>query len=243
MKLMILKGTKEVGAKAAELVINEIKKKPDLVLGLAAGGTMIPFYQSLIRLWKNKKVDFSHVSTFNIDEYVGLSGSDKRSFRYFMQKHFFSRIGVWQRNVHFLDGRAINLNVECKNYEKNIKEVGGIDLQILGIGRNGHIGFNEPGSSFKSRTREVLLSEITLRDNARFFGNDLKKVPRRALTMGIGAILEARKIILLASDKKKAEIVHRALHGEVSKDVPASVLQKHKDVTFIFDKEAASELD
>lgn len=232
-----------MGARAAELVTNEIKKKPDLVLGLAAGGTMIPFYQSLIRLWKNKKVDFLHVSTFNIDEYVGLSGSDKRSFRYFMQKHFFSRIGVWQRNVHFLDGRAVNLNAECKNYEKNIREVRGVDLQILGIGRNGHIGFNEPGSSFKSGTREVLLSEITLRDNARFFGNDLKKVPRRALTMGIGTILEARKIILLASGKKKAEIVHRALHGEVSEDVPASVLQKHKDVTFIFDKEAASELD
>jgi len=243
MRPVILKDAKDMGAKAAELVIGDIKKKPDLVLGLAVGGTMISFYQSLVRLWKNKKCDFSHINTFNLDEYVGLSESDKRSFRYFMQRHFFSSVGVWQRNVHFLDGRAVNLNAECRNYEKKIKEVGGIDLQILGIGRNGHIGFNEPGSGFKSRTRKILLSEITLKDNARFFGNNVRKVPRRALTMGIGTILEARKIILLASGKKKAEIIHRALHGEVSEDVPASVLQKHKDVTFIFDKEASSELD
>ena len=241
MKLIIVKSSGDAGAKAASLVALEIKRKKNLILGLATGGTMIPFYRSLAGMINNKKIDMSRVRTFNLDEYVGLKRDDKQSYFYFMEKNFFSKVPIWMRNVHFLCGKAANLNLECKNYENSIRKNGGIDLQVLGIGRDGHVGFNEPGSSFRSKTREVLLSEATRRDNSRFFSS-VNKVPKRALTMGIAAIMSARKIILLASGKNKAEIVHRFLHGKVSEDVPASFLLKHDNITIILDRDAASEL-
>ncbi len=242
MKIVIVKNSKDVGAKAAWLVVKEIIKKRDLVLGLATGGTMIPFYRSLIDLIKGKKIELINVRTFNLDEYVGLSREDRRSYYYSMKKNFFSKVAMLEKNINFLDGMARNLDLECENYEKKIEDAGGIDLQILGIGRNGHIGFNEPWSSFRSRTREVFLSDFTRKDNSRFFSS-LSKVPKRALTMGIATIMSARKIILLASGKSKAGIVHRALHGRISEDVPASVLYKHHNIIFVSDKGSASELD
>ena len=241
MKLITVKSSGDAGAKAASLTALEIKRKKNLILGLATGGTMIPFYRSLADMINNKKIDISRVRTFNLDEYVGLKRDDKQSYFYFMEKNFFSKVPILIRNVHFLDGKARDFNLECKNYENLIKDGGGIDLQVLGIGRDGHIGFNEPGSSLKSRTREVLLSEITRKDNSRFFSS-VNKVPRRALTMGIAAIMSARKIILLASGKNKAEIMHRFLHGSLSEDVPASFLLKHDNITIILDRDAASEL-
>ena len=240
MKIIIMKNPKEVGVKAAGLVLKDIKKKKNLVLGLATGRTMIPFYKNLVKVINKKKINANNIRTFNLDEYVGLSFGDKRSLRYFMEKNFFSKVDIPEENIHFLDGKAKNLDLECTKYEREIKNAGGIDLQILGIGRDGHIGFNEPGSNFISRTREVVLSEITKRDAAFFFHG--KKIPRKALTMGVGTIMSAKKIILLAFGKGKAEIIHRVLHGKVSKNFPASVLQKHRDVTFILDNGAASEL-
>ena len=240
MKIIIVKNPKEVGVKAAGLVFKDIKKKKNLVLGLATGRTMIPFYKNLVKVINNRETSTNNIRTFNLDEYVGLSFGDKRSLRYFMEKNFFSKVDIPEENIHFLDGKAKNLDLECTKYEREIKNAGGIDLQILGIGRDGHIGFNEPNSSFNSKTREIVLKEITRKDNSRYFSS-LKKFPQKALTMGVGTIMSAKKIILLAFGKGKAEIIHRVLHGKVSKNFPASVLQKHRDVTFILDKGAASE--
>ncbi len=242
MRVIIVRSPKDVGAKSADIVIDSIKKKRNLVLGLATGGTMIPFYRSLTNLINGRRIDISRIRTFNLDEYVGLSREDRRSYFYFMKRNFFDKVGIWMGNVHFLNGKTDNHDFECKNYEREIKTVGGIDLQILGIGRDGHIGFNEPGSSFKSKTREILLSKITRKDNSRYFSS-FNKVPKRALTIGIGTIMRFKKIILLASGKGKAEIVHRALHGSVSEDVPASILQTHRNFTVILDKDAASKMD
>ncbi len=242
MKLIIVNDLKAVGLRGAELVAEEIRKNQNLVLGLATGGTMIPFYKSLVNLFRKKNLSFLKVRSFNLDEYVGLNGKDKRSFRYFMDKNFFSKVDISKRNIHFLDGNAKNLYTECKNYENEIGELGGIDLQILGIGKDGHIGFNEPGSDFNSRTREVLLRETTRRNNAKFFSGKEEKVPKKALTMGIATIMSARKIILLASGKSKSDAIAGALNGEISEKAPASVLMRHRDVAFIIDKNAAAKL-
>ncbi len=243
MKLIILKDYKDVGTKAAELVSKDIIKNKNLVLGLATGETMIPFYRSLVSLINNKKVDASEIKTFNLDEYVVFDKKNKNGYYYFMNKHLFSKIRIPAENINFLNGNVKNLDLECRNYENSIKKNGGIDLQILGIGRDGHIGFNEPGSSSKSRTREVLLSRITRKDNSRFFDGKISKVPKKALTVGIGTIMKSKKIILLASGVSKAKIVHRFLHGSIDKNIPASFLKKHRNITVILDKEAASELD
>ncbi len=242
MKIIIIKNKNDVGIKAAELVINEIKKKPDLVLGLATGRTMIPFYRNLVKLIRRNKIDTNNLVTFNLDEYVGLNERNKGSLRYFMEKNFFSKVNLKKKNINFLNGKARNILRECRKYEKEIMKAGGVDLQILGIGRNGHIGFNESLSSFKSRTRNVLLNKMTRKDNVAFFGS-LKKVPQRALTMGIATIMKARRIILLASGKQKAKAVALALKGKINEKIPASILQRHKDVKFILDAGAAENLN
>ncbi|MDO8508300.1 MAG: glucosamine-6-phosphate deaminase [Nanoarchaeota archaeon] len=243
MKIIIVDNYLGVGAKGAEIVAGEINKNKKLVLGLATGETMIPFYRSLIKMAKSKKINIKGIKTFNLDEYAGFGKDNKDSYYHFMDKNFFSKVGIPAENVNFLNGKNKNLNLECKNYEKMIKKFGGIDLQVLGIGRDGHIGFNEPGSKFNSKTRMVLLSKLTRKDNSRFFGHKLERVPKKSLTMGISTIMSARKILLLASGANKAEIIHRALHGEVNAKVPASFLQRHKNVIVILDKDAGSELD
>ena len=243
MKIIICNSRKEVVKEGASLVVSKIKEKKNLILGLATGETMAGFYKELISSYKNGKVSFSKVRTFNLDEYVGLSSSNRSSCKYFMYKNFFSKVDISKENIGFLLGDAGDLKKECLRYEREIKKVGGIDLQILGIGKNGHIGFNEPSSSLRSRTHIADLSMETRLANARFFDGFVGLVPRQALTVGIGTIMNVKKIILLAFGKDKARVVFRALKGEISKDVPASALQKHKNVIFILDISAASELN
>jgi glucosamine-6-phosphate deaminase len=241
--LVILKhDDEEISRQAAQLIASAVHKKPSLRLGLATGGTMIGVYKHLARLHKEGSVDFSRVITFNLDEYLGLSATHPQSFHHFMQEHFFAQVNVDPSNIHIPDGTIRgNYDQYCTAYEEAIRKAGGIDLQLLGIGRNGHIGFNEPTSSIGSRTRLKVLSQETLDDNAKFFAAG-EESPRCAITMGIGTILEARKVLLLATGAVKAAAVAKSIEGPVASAVSASALQLHPDVTFIIDDAAASQL-
>ncbi|RLI24585.1 glucosamine-6-phosphate deaminase [Candidatus Bathyarchaeota archaeon] len=239
MKVLIVKNYEELSLETALRIAEAVRSKPDIVLGLATGGTPLGCYRELIRMHREEGLSFSKVTTFNLDEYVGLPPSHPQSYHYYMFHNLFDHVDVRRENVHIPDGMAEDLDEECRRYEEAIKEAGGIDLQLLGIGRNGHIGFNEPGSPFDSRTRVVKLSEQTRKDNARFF-NSIDEVPTHAITMGIGTIMEARRIILIASGEAKAEAIAKAVKGPKTVDVPASALQDHPDCLFIIDKEAAS---
>ncbi|MEO0293278.1 MAG: glucosamine-6-phosphate deaminase [candidate division WOR-3 bacterium] len=243
LKLIITSDYEEMSKLAAKLIAEEIKKREQIVLGLATGNTPLGTYKELIRLHKEEGLDFSDVITFNLDEYLGLSPTDRRSYNFYMWENLFYEINIRRENVHIPRGDTSNPEEFCKWYEEEIKRVGGIDLQLLGIGRDGHIGFNEPGSSFSGRTRVKKLAEVTIRDNARFFDNKIEDVPHYAISMGIGTILEAEKIILIANGEHKAEICARFIEGPVTKQVPASSLQLHSDVTVILDKAAASRLE
>jgi len=226
---------------AASVVARHLRKKPNLVLGLAAGSTPIGTYRELIRLHRDEGLDFSKVTTFNLDEYIGLSPHHTQSYNYFMMENFFKHINVDPCRIHLPDGLATDIEAHCEWYEERIKKAGGIDLQILGIGANGHLAFNEPGSSLGSRTRIKTLTEQTVKDNARFF-NDPKDVPRYAITVGIGTILDARELVLLASGVHKADAVHAAVEGPITAMCPASVIQLHRRATVITDRDAASKL-
>ena len=242
MLVILKRDDEEISRQAAQLVAGAVQKKPTLTLGLATGGTMMGVYQELVRLHKSGSLDFSRVVTFNLDEYLGLSAAHPQSFHYFMHEHFFSHVNVDSRNIHIPDGTiAGDYDKYCGSYEEAIGKAGGIDLQILGIGRNGHIGFNEPTSSIGSRTRLKVLSQETIDDNAKFF-TDGEKSPQCAITMGIGTIMEAKKIILLATGKAKAAAVAKSIEGPIASAVSASALQLHPDVTFIVDEQAASQL-
>jgi glucosamine-6-phosphate deaminase len=199
-------------------------------------------YRELIRMHRDEGLDFSRVVTFNLDEYVGLDPNHPQSYRYFMQKNLFAHINIDQRNTHVPDGRALDFESYCDNYEKTIREEGGIDLQVLGIGSDGHIAFNEPGSSLGSRTRLKTLTAETVRDNARFFGSEAE-VPRLAITMGVGTILESRQCLLLASGPTKAHAIRNTIEGPVTAQVTASALQLHRDVVAIIDEDAAQFLE
>lgn len=243
VRVIIKRSPDDVALAAADLIMDRIKAKPKFTLGCATGGTVVPLYQELIKRHNAGDVDFSNVMTFNLDEYVGLPREHAQSYWTFMHEQLFSKINVPERSVHILNGAAKDLDDECLRYERAIKDASGIDLQILGIGRNGHIAFNEPGSEMRSRTRVVELHDHTIKANSdgRFF-SDHAEVPRRALSMGIGTILDAKEIVLLATGESKADAVHKALQGHISSDVPASLLQKHKRCTFIIDNEAATML-
>jgi len=242
MLVILKRDSEDISRQAAQLVATAVRKKPELVLGLATGGTMVGVYEHLVQLHKEGTIDFSRVVTFNLDEYLGLAATHPQSFQHFMQEHFFSRVNVNPKNIHIPDGTIPgNYDGYCSSYEGAIRKAGGIDLQILGIGRNGHIGFNEPTSSLASRTRLKVLSQETMDDNAKSFAPD-EKSPRCAITMGIGTILEARKIILLASGAAKAAAVAKSIEGPIASAVSASALQLHPEVTFIVDEQAASKL-
>ncbi|MEK6855342.1 MAG: glucosamine-6-phosphate deaminase [Nanoarchaeota archaeon] len=234
MKVLILDKKEEVIKKAAQIVLETIMKKQDCVVGLAAGKTMKPLYKEIASLCKKKKIDFSKVSTFSLDEYLGLNKQDKNSFAYFLEKNLLNKVNIKRENVHFLDGKSKNIPKTCADYEKKIKKLGGIDLQILGIGENGHIGFNEPNSSFSSKTRKVKLSESTRLSR--------KKIPEFALTMGISTILKSKKIILLALGYTKAEAIKKTIQNKVTERVPATCLKKHPNAIVIINKLAASKL-
>jgi len=227
---------------AANLIITAIQNKPELVLGLATGSTPEKLYNLLINAYKNKIVDFSKIITCNLDEYYPIDRSHNQSYWNFMHEKLFNHINIHPDNKHILNGEVENINLECDQYEMKIKKAGGIDLQILGIGNNGHIAFNEPGSNFKSRTRLVQLEMDTIEANSRFFKSK-EQVPKQALTMGLGTIMGAKKIILLASGENKASAIKQSFNGPVSESRPASILQKHSDCTFILEKEAASLLN
>ena len=214
------------------------------VLGLATGSTPLPFYAELIRRHKEEGLSFKNVTTFNLDEYLGLAPDHPESYRYFMQTNLFDHIDIDPAHTHVPNGLVADEEIEahCRQYEKQIKEAGGIDLQILGIGRTGHIGFNEPGSPKNSRTRRIELDELTRTDAAPAFGG-IENVPTHAITMGCGTILEARRLRLMAWGEKKAEIVRRALREPVTPEVSASFLQEHPDSRFLLDQSAAAKLD
>ncbi len=242
MLVILKRDAGQVSRQAAQLVASAIRKKPSLVLGLATGGTMVGVYQHLVRLHQEGSLDFSQIVTFNLDEYLGLPATHPQSFHHFMQEHFFAHVNVSARNIHIPDGTIRgNYDQYCASYEEAIRAAGGIDIQLLGIGRNGHIGFNEPTSSIASRTRLKVLSRETLDDNSKPFAPS-EQSPRCAITMGIGSILDARKILLIATGASKAAAVAKSIEGPITSAVSASALQLHPDVTFIVDDPASSQL-
>ena len=226
----------------AQLVEAQIIAHPDVVLGLATGESMEPVYKLLCDAHRNYGLSFSGVRTFNLDEYVGLAADDPGSYRSYMEAHLFSQIDIEANNTHLPNGMAADLEAECDNYERSIAESGGIDLQLLGIGRVGHIGFNEPLSALRSRTRAKALSPATIEQNAAHFGGDHSKVPHRAITMGVGTILDSRRCLLLATGAEKADIIAKAVEGPVTSMISASALQLHPRCTVVVDEDAAAKL-
>jgi glucosamine-6-phosphate deaminase len=238
MLVILKRDDEEISLQAAQLIAGAVRKKPALTLGLATGSTMVGVYKHLVSLHKQGSLDFTRVVTFNLDEYLGLPATHPQSFHHFMQENFFAHVNVNPRNIHIPDGTISgNYDQYCASFEEAIRKAGGIDLQLLGIGRNGHIGFNEPTSSIGSRTRLKVLSKETLDDNAKFFAPG-EESPRCAITMGIGTILEARKVLLLATGASKSAAIAKPIASAVS----ASALQLHPDVTFIIDDAAAAQL-
>jgi len=229
-------------ALVARIIARELRANPHLVLGLATGRTMESVYRVLVRMHRKEGLDFSLGSTFNLDEYVGLAAGDPHSYRHYMNEHLFRHVNVEPRNTHLPNGQAPDLDAECRSYEAGIAGAGGIDLQLLGIGRAGHIGFNEPLSAFKSRTRVKALAPLTLEQNAAFFGG-ADKVPRRAITMGVGTILDSRRCVLLATGAQKAEIIAKAVEGPITSMISATALQLHARCTVVVDEAAASRLE
>lgn len=216
--------------------------KPSLVLGLPTGRTPVRLYNELVSLTAHGKADFSHARTFNLDEFLGIGPSHPGSYRTFMEDHLFKHVGIPSAHVNFLNGMAPDPDVECVRYEEAIAAAGGIDLQILGIGTNGHIGFNEPAKELKARTHRVRLKPETRRSNAALFGGDPAAVPEEALSMGMATILQARSIVLLATGKSKAGCIARVVNGPITTRLPASFLQLHHDVQVMVDEAAASAL-
>ena len=240
MNIAVVKNYNEMSCQAAQLIADQIIKKKNSVLGLATGSTPIGMYKEFIRKFQKGELDFSQVVTFNLDEYYGFSLEHPQSYGFFMWNILFRHINIKKENVHLLNGVTENIDKECKQYEDLIQKNGGIDLQILGIGNNGHIGFNEPDISLNTQTHLVSLTTKTIRVNSRFF-NNAQEVPKQAITMGIGTIMRAKKIILLANGKRKARAIERTINGPITTKVPATVLQLHNEVTIIVDQEAASQ--
>jgi glucosamine-6-phosphate deaminase len=226
---------------AARFIANRLRANPSLVLGCATGRTMERIYGALVEFHKNEALDFSQCRTFNLDEYVGLAASDERSYHYYMRQHLFDRVNIKLENTHLPNGVAPDLKAEAKHYEAEILKAGGIDLQLLGLGETGHIGFNEPLSALMSRTRDKALAPLTLQQNAQFFGG-ADNVPKQALTMGVGTILEAREILMVVTGEKKASILAKATEGPITAMISATALQLHSNCKVIVDEEAATEL-
>ena len=241
MEIVICKTKEEASAKAAAMITAAVKKNPKIVLGLATGSTPVEMYKEMAKAVKAKKVSYKQVRTWNLDEYLGLPGTHDQSYRYFMDKNLFEHIDIKKSNTHVLNGLAKDWRKEAQAYEAAIKKAGGIDIQVLGIGSDGHIAFNEPGSALTSRTRLVSLTPQTIKDNARFF-KKASDVPQYALSMGVGSIMEAKRVILLAFGKNKAAAVQAAVEGGVSQFCTASALQAHNDCWIFCDEAAAKKL-
>jgi glucosamine-6-phosphate deaminase len=241
MEVIIQPDYKAMSKAAAQLVVDVLNTKPNAVLGMATGSTPLGLYQELVRLHNEEELDFSRVTTFNLDEYVGLTVNHPQSYHHFMNKHFFEHVNIPRHNINIPSGTTSNYPAFCAWFEQRIAECGGIDLQILGIGSDGHIAFNEPTSSLNSRTRLKTLSKQTIDDNARFFDRR-EEVPIYAITMGVGTILEAKKLMLMASGTAKAWAIAQTVEGPVTSMVTASAIQMHPDAKVFVDAEAASEL-
>jgi glucosamine-6-phosphate deaminase len=237
MKIIEVKNYQEMSGIAAKYIIEKVQANPNLHLGLATGGTPVGIYSNLIEDHKKNGTSYSNVTTFNLDEYVGITGENPNSYRYYMDDHLFNHIDLQKSNTYVPRGNAADIQKECVDYEELMAMHGGVDLQILGIGSNGHIGFNEPGTAFSSKTHIVTLAPSTRKANARFF-NSLEEVPTEAITMGISTIMKSKEILLLISGESKSEALRRLLTGGVDESFPASVLKNHPCVTIIADKEA-----
>ncbi len=237
MDVKILENAQEIGAAAGRMFIEQVQQKPESVLGLATGSSPIPTYQYMAKAYADGDISFRRVTTFNLDEYCNLPREDQNSYYSFMFANLFRHTDIDPARVNFLDGNAADDKAECAQYEARIQAAGGIDLQLLGIGNNGHIGFNEPAEEFTHATYKVALTESTLAANKRFFPDS--EMPRYALTMGIDSIMQAKRIILIATGEAKAQAVHDMIRGEVSPHCPASVLQKHGDAYIFLDPAAA----
>ena len=242
MRIIVVDNYEEMSKKAARMIASQVMLKPDSVLGLATGDTPLGMYKELVKLFNNAEVDFNEVRTFNLDEYYGLSSESPHSYYSYMINNLFNHININRENINVPSGMANDINTVCIEYENKIKEAGGIDMQVLGIGGNGHIGFNEPDVNFEAETHLVNLDEQTIKANSRFF-NSIEDVPVKAISMGIKTIMNSKKIILLVSGVSKAEVIEKAINGKINPNLPASILQLHNDVTIILDKEAASYLD
>ena len=240
MEVVVCKSTDAAVKLTAALLADAVKAKPDLVLGLATGRTMEAVYAELAEMCKNG-LDFSLAKSFNLDEYIGLSGDNKNSYRYYMNHHLFNKINIDKRNTHLPNGMAKDHEAESERYEQEIADCGGVDIQLLGIGRDGHIGFNEPLSSLASRTRAKSLTKETYEQNSPLFGKD-EVMPMSAFTMGVGTILDSDRVILLATGAEKAEIIAKAVEGPVTSMISASALQMHRKAVVIVDEEAAAKL-
>jgi glucosamine-6-phosphate deaminase len=224
------------------LMAKQLREAPGTVLGLATGRTMERVYAHLARMHREQGLDFTRCRTFNLDEYIGLPAADEHSYRHYMNTHLFNQVNVPLANTHLPDGMAADVKSACREYERCIRNCGGIDLQLLGIGVSGHIGFNEPLSALRSRTRDKALTPATLQQNAPMFGGDIDRMPHRAITMGVGTILEARKLLVLVTGAEKADIVAQAVEGPITSMVSASAIQLHEDCCVVVDEAAAAHL-
>lgn len=233
MKFITVDTYEKLSRQAANIISAQVILKPDSVLGLATGSSPLGTYKQLIEWYEKGDIDFSKVTSVNLDEYVGLDGTNDQSYRYFMNKNFFEHINIDISNTFVPNGCAVDLAGEGKHYDEHIAELGGIDLQLLGIGLDGHIGFNEPDKYFVKSTHVVDLHESTIKANSRFFAN-VDEVPKRAITMGMVSIMQAKKILLIASGKEKRDILEKAFYGPITPEIPASILQLHPDITVIY---------
>ena len=238
MKLIVVNNYEELSKVAAKEFSKIIKEKENAVLGLATGGSPVGMYKELIRMYEQKELNFSKITTVNLDEYIGLNPEHNQSYRYFMNNNLFNHINIDKSNTFVPNGLAEDLEAQCKEYDQKIVELGGIDIQLLGVGNNGHIAFNEPNSELSSGTHIISLTDNTIEANARFFDN-IDDVPRKAITMGVGGIIKAKKIILIASGESKAEAIKGIFSGKITTANPATMLQMHRDVTIIVDEAAA----
>lgn len=237
MKVIVCDNYKKLSEVGAQIFIEQLNEKPDSVLGLATGSTPEGLYKKLSEAYKEGKVDFSCCSSFNLDEYCGIKREDPNSYYYFMNKNLFSKVNIDISKTHIPNGENTDAAEEIKRYEQQINQSGGIDLQLLGIGPNGHIGFNEPDDELSDKTHQVMLTKETIEANSRFF-KSMDLVPKSAYTMGVGTIFRAKKIVIIASGKNKADAVSKMLSGKISTKCPASLLQLHPNVTLIVDKDA-----
>jgi glucosamine-6-phosphate deaminase len=241
IKICVEKDYDAMSTRAAYIFEGHVQKKPGGVFGFATGGTPVGMYKELAEKNKRGELDLSQITTFNLDEYHPIKNDNHQSYRYFMNQHLFDHVNIKETNIHLLNGEAVDASLECKAYEDRIRLAGGIDLQILGIGMNGHIGFNEPDDYFPGTTRLVGLTDSTIDANARFF-ESRDQVPTHAMSMGVGTIMSARSILMLVTGSNKARIVADMLLGHVKPQVPASILQFHRHVTIVLDEAAAEDI-